>query len=120
MKIKIVENPYVFSHDQVGARYLKKLKKFAGKWMIVDTEYLFADQFNTKNGNLRVIAQNVAEIKHDKRLGKIKDTWTGEYFSSKKKIPLEYLSSPERRKYLKKFAPTEYDDKKITLGYFPL
>jgi len=57
------------------------LDAVAGKWIDVETDHLFKDQFNTppipgvtENG-LRVMLSEVAEIKDDIREGVVKFSW---------------------------------------------
>lgn len=57
------------------------LKNIQGKWLEVETEHLFSDQFNTapiqdvsENG-VRIMMEDVVEIKDDVRDGVVKCRW---------------------------------------------
>lgn len=57
------------------------LKNVQGKWLTVDTEHLFSDQFNTKRidgvsgSGARIMMEDVVEIKDDVRDGVVKCRW---------------------------------------------
>lgn len=46
--------------------YNDRMERIAGRWVEVDTTYLFKDQFNTKNC-LRIMLRDVEAIKDDMR-----------------------------------------------------
>jgi hypothetical protein len=85
MKIKIVDNPVVTGGSVVTNNYRKALQALAGQWVEVDTQYLFQDQFNTKE--LRVMAQNVADIQGDVRGDFVFDSWTGKKYKNRNSLP---------------------------------
>lgn len=63
MRIKIVDNPrFIYGCREV---YKELLLEIAGKWVDVDTTFLFSDQLSA-NG-LRIMAGNIAEIEDDMR-----------------------------------------------------
>ena len=63
------------------------VKSIEGTWIEIDTEHLFADQFNTvrvpnaKNG-VRLMMSDVEAIEDDARIGRSRCTWCGKHCSS--------------------------------------
>ena len=61
--------------------WYKVLEMVQGKWLDVDTEHLFADQFNTtaiegvSEQGLRVMQEDVVDIEDDVREGVFKCQW---------------------------------------------
>jgi len=70
MQILISKHPVVCGGGRIAADYRKSLEALAGQWVEVETEHLFADQYNTQH--LRVMGSNVTKVKDDTRLGKMK------------------------------------------------
>lgn len=83
------------------------LKKVEGQWLEIETDWLFADQFNTapiqgvSTLGMRIMASSVEEIRDDIRPGMYHDRWTNKSYTE---IP-EECTVGERRKYLYRFAP---------------
>lgn len=71
MRIKIVSNPVVCGGSLAANQYRKVLQGLRNRWIKVETDYIFANQYNTvpckgsENG-LRVFAENVAKIDYEK------------------------------------------------------
>lgn len=90
------------------------LKKVEGQWLEVETDYLFADQFNTvpipgvSEDGMRIMAADVEEIEDDIRAGRYLDRWTNKNYV-KEEIPLECFEE-SRQQYLFKFVknPNKY------------
>lgn len=61
------------------------LEKIKGQWVEVETEHLFADQFNTvpipgvSEQGLRLMIEDVEEIEDDVRQGVVKCGWCAGY-----------------------------------------
>ena len=76
MQVKIKKNAYVFvSNYGVGqGDYRDQLKKLEGKWLDVETEHLFNDQYNIKAPSIRVYDSMIEAVRNDARpgLGKCK------------------------------------------------
>ena len=81
MKIKIKENAY---------GELARLG-LCGKWVEVDTRYLFNNQYNLKDYNLRVMDQDVSAVQDDERPGKVKCGYCGEMFDDREELETHYL-----------------------------
>lgn len=83
----------------------KMLSKVQGKWLTVETDFLFADQFNTipikgvSDLGIRVTFDDVEAVKDDIRIGRYFDRWTNKNY---KRIPKICLT-PERKQYLFRF-----------------
>lgn len=81
------------------------LEKVNGQWLEIETDYLFADQFNTapiegvSELGLRVMAESVEQIEGDIRPGKIFDRYTHKHYTNLESVPPECLTN-ERKKYL--------------------
>ena len=48
--------------DRFRPEFLEKIEKFQGQWLTVETEFLFEDQFNVVEGNLRIMHDIVEDI----------------------------------------------------------
>ena len=102
MRIKIHEGAaehyirrcYRYAHPQCGRlhrpEWAKMLRAVEGKWLEVETDHLFDDQFNTapipgvsQNG-MRIMIESVSEIEGDVRQGVIKCRWCYGYSSDGK------------------------------------
>ena len=81
MKIKIKEN---------AQGDLARLG-LCGKWVEVDTRYLFNNQYNLKDYNLRVMDQDVSAVQDDERPGKVKCGYCGEMFDDREELETHYL-----------------------------
>ena len=63
--------------------YKRKLHKVEGRWVEVDTEYLFTSQFNTKpipgitESGLRIYGGDVDIIENDERIGRSRCGYCG-------------------------------------------
>ena len=71
MKIKVKNKTY-YSMLNNNKDWVDKMNTVAGKWIEVDTEYLFSDQFNTPAGDgqgsgLRILLKDIEAIKDDMR-----------------------------------------------------
>lgn len=85
------------------------LAKVEGQWLEIETDFLFADQFNTgpipgvsENG-MRIMAPDVEILEGDIRPGRIFDSYTNKHHAADA-IPAECLT-PERLQYLEVFTP---------------
>jgi len=58
--VKETNAEHIFSGP--GRSWGKSMNEFAGKWVTVETEHLFSDQFNVVEGNLRVHAKHIDGI----------------------------------------------------------
>lgn len=72
--------------------YAENLRSIAGTWVGVETEHLFADQFNigkcgTSANGLRVYARDVTEVEDDERPGIYKDLFNGKQYKTADDIP---------------------------------
>ncbi len=64
----------------VAKDYYEELNKLDGKWIEVETSFIFKDQFNTVplregHNGLRVHLRNIKEIKNDFRIGRFLCRW---------------------------------------------
>jgi hypothetical protein len=84
MKILIVNNPVVTGGSIVTDNYRKALQALAGQWVEVETQYLFQDQFNTKD--LRIMSRHVADIQDDVRENFVFDGWTGKKYKNRNSV----------------------------------
>jgi hypothetical protein len=87
--------------------YCNLLEQVNDKWLDVETDFLFSDQFNTApiegvsvNG-LRVMWTEVEFIEGDIRPGRVLDQWTNCHYAANE-IPAECMTE-ERKKYLNLF-----------------
>jgi len=83
------------------------LKDIAGKWVNVETDYLFPGQFNTETA--RVMMIDVEGIKDDVRVGRIMDRRTNKNYTLSE-LPAECFSE-DRRPFL--FVFTKFKRKEI-------
>ena len=65
MEILLHKKADICACSQDSSEYKKRLKENAGKWIQVETEYLFNDQYNTPFG--RVFDSMVAAVRNDQR-----------------------------------------------------
>ena len=82
-----VQRCYRHAHPACGQlhnpKFAAMLEAVQGKWLEVETDYLFKDQFNTvpipgvSELGLRVMATEVVAIEDDERLGAVKCGWCG-------------------------------------------
>lgn len=90
MKIKIAEDAYlkyiaacVESHRRIKHEYGEQLVYLEGKWIDVDTRFLFKDQFNTApipnvaNNGVRIPIEYVDEIEDDERINHNRCSYCG-------------------------------------------
>lgn len=75
MKIKIKKNAYIWAGSNS-----KQIKELEGKWVDVETDHLFTNQYNTKE--LRVYDSQVEAVKDDARIGKGKCKYCGTMLST--------------------------------------
>lgn len=69
--------------------YYEKLKLIEGKECEVETDYLFADQFNIVEENLRVMVNVVDKVIDDVRIDKYKNGYTEKMIDNLDNIPDE-------------------------------
>lgn len=72
MQIKIKKNAYVFSNDSKMRDWLIKNE---GQWIEVETDYLFANQYNT--AEYRIWDSMVEAVRDDARINKGKCGYCG-------------------------------------------
>lgn len=84
MRIKIKKNPTVVGGSMYADSYRKRINESSGKWLKVETEHLFADQFNCENENpskydygMRVNISLVEKIEDDVRKNAAKCLYCG-------------------------------------------
>lgn len=71
------------------------LEKVQGKWIEVETDWLFADQFNTvpiegvSETGMRLMSGDVEEIQDDIRVGRIFDRYTHKNYATINHVPKE-------------------------------
>jgi hypothetical protein len=124
MKIKIVKNPIVCGGSLEADRYRKMMQVVAGKWLEVETDYLFQDQFNTapiagvSEYGLRVMACHVEEIENDERIWRIFDTYTGKHYKNKNSLPKKVRNRPDFKKWI--YRMTFGSEYKIALKKVPV
>ena len=92
MEIKIKGNAHEIYASRVNTgqhmflndKWYEKLKAIAGKTLVVETEYLFKDQFNTapiegvSESGLRIMAESVEEVIDDEREWMLKCNYCGQ------------------------------------------
>lgn len=61
--------PAYMGYSQETINWRKKLGQLLGQWCTVETEYLFEDQFNIVENNLRVFARDIDGIKWEEDKG---------------------------------------------------
>lgn len=70
--------------------WVKMLEAVQGKWIEVETNYLFQDQFNTvpipgvSELGMRIMMESVEEIEDDVRIGLMKCGWCGKHTKNDK------------------------------------
>lgn len=106
-----VRRCYRHAHPSCGMlhrpEWADMLRKVEGKWLEVETEYLFADQFNTapiqgvSESGMRIMGEDVEEVRGDVRPGRCLDRWTNKNYDS---LP-EECKVGERRQYIYQFIP---------------
>lgn len=83
MEIKIVNNAKEVYGQNVGRygsynqEWANQMKAISGKWLKVETDSLFDDQFNTED--YRIMQNMVQEIKDDARVGRGRCGWCGNH-----------------------------------------
>lgn len=75
MKVKIKKNAYVFVGNY--GKYQEQIKKLEGKWLTVNTDHLFDNQYNIDNPDIRVYDSMIEEVKDDARIDKGKCKYCG-------------------------------------------
>lgn len=75
MQIKIKKNAYVFAGYNSNNEYRNKLKELEGKWIDVETNHLFNNQYNIKG--LRIYDSMVEAVRNDARINKGKCNYCG-------------------------------------------
>ena len=63
MKIKIIKHPVVCGGSVEAHKYRLALQKLGGRWVNVETDYIFRDQYNT--ATLRIMDVNVEKIDYE-------------------------------------------------------
>ena len=101
-------------HGGYNTDYQAKLAKLAGKLVDVETDYLFADQYNIKQENLRVFDYHVAEVIEDARSGRQRCQWCGKHSVIAAACPhcgkAEYLTAFTPFQFVPSDpGPSEYD-----------
>jgi hypothetical protein len=82
MKVKIKKNAYVFVGNYNSNGLREVLKKLEGKWLEVETDHLFNDQYNIKEPSIRVYDSMIDEVKDDERAGKGKCGYCGKMLNT--------------------------------------
>lgn len=116
MDIRIRDNAYdiyiggVHNGRIINWKWADTLKALQGMTIEVETEYLFANQFNTapidgisENG-MRIMAESVAEVIDDERLGQMRCEWCGAV-----SVVSSTCSNCERDDHLKVFDMTHHN-----------
>jgi len=75
MKILIKKNAYLFASHRTPQSFTDAIKKLEGKWVEVEIEHLFNNQYNTKE--LRIYDSMVEAVKDDARINKGKCGYCG-------------------------------------------
>jgi len=72
MRIKILKNPVVCGGFTTADNYRKAMGKLSGRWVKVETEYIFPHQYNTpplpgiSESGLRIFGRHVEKIDYEK------------------------------------------------------
>lgn len=74
-------------------KYNEKLADLAGQIVEVDTKYLFEDQYNLKDHDLRVFDRDVVEVINDQRKGMQKSHWSGKWGPARGKGADDFLAA---------------------------
>jgi rubrerythrin len=82
MKIKI--NSVITTRYPMNDDYNKELKRLCGKWVKVETKFLFRDQFNVKN--LRIMLRDVEAIEDDIRPYRKRCNYCGHHAAKSDKV----------------------------------
>lgn len=87
---------YIKIKENAGSEYSSKpwdktIVTLRGQWVEVDTTYLFNNQYNLKNYDLRVMDESVEAVRDDARPGKVKCGYCGKMFSSMEDLTAHYL-----------------------------
>lgn len=77
MQVKIKKNAYVFASNYGGNGFRETLQKLEGKWLDVETDFLFNDQYNIKEPNIRVYDSMIEAVRNDARNGMGKCKYCG-------------------------------------------
>lgn len=104
MKILISDNAYIYTATDESSTFFKNM---AGKWLSVETKYLFNNQYNTKT--YRVMDTQVKAVKDDARAGRGvcqycgRQLFTGEVCTANKKCAKYGINwfTPENTFFLK-------------------
>jgi len=77
MQIKIRENAYVSTCglNLSSKAFCDFVKENGGKWIDVETDYLFNNQYNT--GKFRIMDSHISAVREDARIGKGKCEYCG-------------------------------------------
>lgn len=123
MQLLIKKNAQKIYKEEGGSfnqEYYNKLGKIAGKWVNVETKYLFSDQYNIEEENLRVFDNIIEKIKDDARKGKARCHWCGKisqchYDITRKQFTIKECQHCNKSEYLtifKPFDPLKYEKEK--------
>lgn len=69
----------------------KTLKSIRGQWVNVDTQYLFRDQYNLADYNLRIYDRDIDAVQDDERKGLVKCGYCGAQFHSMEALQAHYV-----------------------------
>lgn len=104
MKIKIKPN----IANKYSTDYAEKIRQLESKWVDVETEHLFPDQFNTTSPikgvsaiGLRIYAIDVDEIQNDERIGRSRCIYCGRWTDTGKLCP----NCEKGTDYMEEFFP---------------
>ena len=109
MRIKIKESDNLVYDKFKTYKYNEALKNNAGKWIEVETEYLFDDQYNTTIG--RIFDRDIQAVENDARKGLAKCSYCGEVFKYFKSCPKGHEEEFKKRLWT-------FDEKKEAASLF--
>ena len=126
MKIKLTKVAYVHTNNM---EFKKFLRDNAGKWVEVDTTYLFSNQFNLKEQPYRILEVMIDDIQGDiRKQGDTRCNYCGKINCKEhearyqKALNSQLFSLPNYKEILaiKDFSKMDINEKKFNnKGYFP-
>lgn len=86
----------VLIKETAGADYTRDtfndtLRTLRGTWAEVDTSYLFNDQYNLKDSNLRIFDKHIYAVQDDERAGLVQCGYCGKQFKSAEELQAHYV-----------------------------
>lgn len=75
-----------YTHD----KYNDTLRSLRGQWVEIDTQYLFHDQYNLKDYDVRIFDKDIDAVQDDPRAGMVKCGYCGKQFANADELTAHY------------------------------